>query len=90
MNPFQPDQQPWHDHRFQPLPPQPLIPCQSVIPLQGVNAPQGFTVSGPSGYHGWGWSTELGGSNSYLRYQDNAGGGFTIWRNGNHFLFQSP
>jgi hypothetical protein len=59
------------------------------MPLHSSGSPQGFTVNGPSGYHGWGWTTELGGNNSYLRYQDNAGGGFSLWRNGSHFRFQS-
>lgn len=88
MNSFQPSQQPWQGHGFQPLPPLPPLPCQPPLPLQGASAPQGFTVNGPSGYHGWGWSAEMGGNSSYLRYQDNAGGGFTLWRHGTQFRFQ--
>jgi len=88
MNPFHLNQQPFPNPGFQPLPSQPPIPNQPVIPLNGVSTPQSFTVSGPSGYHGWGWTSEMGNNSSYLRYQDNSGGGFSIWRSGNYFRFQ--
>jgi hypothetical protein len=47
-----------------------------------------FRIAGPSGYQGWGWTTTSGTNTSFTQYNDNRGGHFSLWRQGNYYRFQ--